>query len=267
MSCMPASVVITHLYQTGADHLIVYPKIVPLKFIGLPSRLPFGTIRKSDPIYQDPSRVFNKREYVAGDSLRNIDWKATAVTRKLQVKLYENSVSLQTCLFLNLNPADYSAVKPQDTPELAIVVAASLASWVIRQKQFAGICANGFDPLAKDQSCQFLPPRKGMAQLTQILELLGRIDCAGEGSFTQIFQKTGAYLPWGTSTVLITGKVSDVLIDHAIQAQKKGLSVVIVAVGVNPDVYNAKQEANRAGIPLVSIQYEKDLGTWTGILQ
>ena len=93
--------------EMPAQYLTVYPRIVALNSIQIPSRSPQGTMRHTQPIFEDPTRVLGKREYVAGDSLRRVDWKSTAVTGRLQVKLFEPAISLETLIFLNLNAEDY----------------------------------------------------------------------------------------------------------------------------------------------------------------
>ena len=85
-----------------SDSLTVYPKIVPLTRVVLPTQSPMGTLRHHQPIFEDPSRIFGKREYVSGDSLRRVDWKSTASTGHLQVKLFEPSIALETVIFLDL---------------------------------------------------------------------------------------------------------------------------------------------------------------------
>ena len=63
--------------QGASNFLTVYPKIISLPGLKLPSNSPMGTLRHTQPIYEDPSRVLSKRDYVAGDSLRRVDWKST----------------------------------------------------------------------------------------------------------------------------------------------------------------------------------------------
>ncbi len=142
------------------DHLTVYPKIVPLTSVKLPSRSPMGTLRHTQPVFEDPSRVRGKRDYVSGDSLRRVDWKATAAAGRLQVRLFEPSIALETAIFLNLNNAEYDSRAPFMATELAIVVAASLANWVVAQRQAVGLFSNGIDPLQDDQLPQSIPPRR-----------------------------------------------------------------------------------------------------------
>ena len=130
----------------GADFLTVYPKIIPLTGVNLLSHSPLGSLRHHQPLFEDPSRVRGKRDYISGDSERRIDWKASASTGRLQVKLLEPSISLETIIFLNLNSEEYDLHTRGYTSELAIIVAASLANWVIAQRQAAGLLVNGIDP-------------------------------------------------------------------------------------------------------------------------
>ena len=55
---------------------------------------------------------------------------STAVAGRLQVKLFEPSIALETAIFLDLDANVYSLRARYDISELAIVIAASLANWV-----------------------------------------------------------------------------------------------------------------------------------------
>ncbi|MCB9004985.1 MAG: hypothetical protein H6664_11480, partial [Ardenticatenaceae bacterium] len=52
------------------DYFTVYPHIIPLAKLGLPSRLPFGTIASRQRLFADPARPMGVREFRSGDSLR-----------------------------------------------------------------------------------------------------------------------------------------------------------------------------------------------------
>ena len=129
--------------QGALDHLTVYPRIIPLSRVDLPSRSPMGTLRHHQPLFEDPTRVRGKRDYVAGDSLRRVDWKATAITGRMQVKLLEPSIALETVIYLNLHGEDYYYRGRIDATELGIVVAASIANWVTGKKQTVGFATRG----------------------------------------------------------------------------------------------------------------------------
>jgi uncharacterized protein (DUF58 family) len=130
------------------SYLTVYPKILSLDKLGLPSRSPFGSLKTHQIIYEDPSRVVGVRDYMRGDSLRKINWKVSAATGRLQVTKYEPAITLDTLLFLNLNTEEYDLAYADGATELAIVVAASLAHHLAELRQPVGLICNGRDPAA-----------------------------------------------------------------------------------------------------------------------
>ncbi len=129
------------------DYLTVYPQIIPVTSLGVPSKLPFGTMTSKQRIYDDPARPTGIRDYNSGDSLRHINWKVSAHQDKLLVKTYQPSLSLETMIVLNLNVEDYSRRFRHDGPEWSIVIAASLAAHLAKNRQAVGLSTNGADPL------------------------------------------------------------------------------------------------------------------------
>jgi uncharacterized protein (DUF58 family) len=175
----------------------------------LPSHSPLGTLRHTQPIFEDPTRVMGKRDYVSGDSLRRVDWKATAVSGRLQVKQFEPSIALETVIILNLNAAEYEVQSRYDASELSIVIAASIANWVAGKKQAVGMAVNGADPLSDERRPAPLPARKGRQHLMRLLDVLARIKLAEAGSpLPEMLRRESVRLPWGTTLVIITGMAS-----------------------------------------------------------
>jgi uncharacterized protein (DUF58 family) len=76
------------------DFVIVYPKIVALTDLGLPSQSPFGTLPSRERLFEDPTRIRGVRDYQPGDSLRRMDWKTSARVGSLQVRRYEPAIAL-----------------------------------------------------------------------------------------------------------------------------------------------------------------------------
>jgi uncharacterized protein (DUF58 family) len=248
--------------QGTPDHLTVYPRIVPMSRFMVPSRSPYGTIRHSNPVFEDPSRIMGKRDYQVGDSMRRIDWKATAATRQLQVKQFEPSIAIETSIFLDLDPDDYDLHRRFDATELAIVVAASIASWTIHRKQSAGLCTNGIDPLLENRSPQFLLPRKGTGHLMSILDILARVETPATTPFTQMLHRSMANLPWGTTLILVTGKYHDSLIEELFEARRMGMNAIIILVGIVSGFREIQQRAGHFGFQVHLVRDERDLDTW-----
>lgn len=248
--------------EAPPEYLTVFPKIVPLNEVNLPSRSPMGSLRHHQPTLEDPNRVRGKREYVAGDSLRRVDWKSTASAGRLQVKLFEPSISLAASIFLNLNAEDYHYKTRAPTIELAIVVAASLANWLIDKKQEVGLITNGNDPYDGHGGVQPLRPRKGRSHLMRLLEILARIETVQGEPVPEHLRREMPLLPWGTTLMLITGRLDDPLFEALFQSRRLGLDTMLVLCGPVQDFQAAKGRAEHFGFPVYNMFSERDLDVW-----
>ncbi len=244
------------------QYLTVYPKIVPLHSVEIPSRSPQGTLRHNQPIFEDPTRSLGKRDYAVGDSLRRVDWKSSAATGRLQVKLFEPSIALETLIFLDLNAEDYHYRNRIDSIELAVVIAASVATWVADKQQTVGLRVNGKDLLMPDALPQYIPPRKGQAQLMRILETLARVEMTEGTPFPPLVRRQRYHVAWGTTLLVITGQVDDELLDELYQARRAGQNVKLILAGSVAYFKDIRDRAAHFGIPAVSISNERGLDIW-----
>ncbi len=137
--------------QEQEDHLTVYPRVIPLSQVDLTSRSPHGTIKSQQPIFADPARPIGKRPYIPGDPWRSIDWKSTARAGSLQVKKHEPAVSLTSVIFLDLNVNAYGRQLRVSASEWAIVLAASLANYLVERRQAVGLACNSAEQIGGDQ--------------------------------------------------------------------------------------------------------------------
>src|SRR6266498_4027931 len=249
--------------ESRAEYLVVYPKIIPFTSIEIPSHSPQGTLRHTLPLFEDPTGVFGKRGYISGDSLRRMDWKASASTGQLQVKLFEPSIVLETFVILNLNAEDYYYRSRIDATELAIVIAASISNWIVSKKQIVGMMVNGRDPLAADGKPQSIPPRKGKHHLMHLLETLARVEIIENSTLVPLIQGQRYQLAWGTTLIVITGSAGDELLDELYQARRTGQNAVLILAGRDASEESIRRRANIFGIPVFSIASERALNIWT----
>jgi uncharacterized protein (DUF58 family) len=250
------------LVQYQAEALIVYPRIIPLTDVDIPSQSPQGTLRHTLPLFEDPTRVFGKRGYTSGDSMRRIDWKSSASSGQLQVKLFEPSIALETFVVLNLNSEDYYYRTRIDSMELAIVIAASISNWIVGQKQLVGMMVNGRDPVASDGRPQSIPPRKGKRHMMRLLETLARVQLTDNSALVPLLQQKRYHLAWGTTLIVITGSLSDDLLDELYQARRSGQNATVILAGGDMSEDAARRRARTFGIPVVSVATERDLNIW-----
>ncbi|NLY52785.1 MAG: DUF58 domain-containing protein [Firmicutes bacterium] len=253
--------------RTSHD-IVVYPRIYSLPELGLPSKLPYGNIPTKQPIFPDPARITGVRGYQPGDSRQSIHWKLSARTGELQVKLFQHTVAVDTVLFLNLNEADYPVQDLYTASELAIETAASLASHLVRAGESVGLISNAGlvkemaveasaadggieDQGAAEEAASWGPtirllPRKGTAQLMQILESLAAAECRPGIAFPQLLANEARNLAWGTTLLVVTPVDSPELVDNALALLPLGYQVLVFVVGrkvVHPQLlYRSTQE-------------------------
>jgi uncharacterized protein (DUF58 family) len=232
--------------------LMVYPRVVPLPSIQLPSRTLLGVLKHAQPIFEDPSRMRGKRDYAHGDSLRRVDWKATAASGHMQINLFEPSVTVEAMLVLNLNRAEYDRMAWIDGTELAIVVAASLGNWLIEHKQAVGLMTN-------EKASRALPMRKSRAHFMHMLEQLAHATADDAAPLCEALRKKLASLRWGTTLIVITGKADDALLDQLAQAQRRGLSPVLIACGFGANFEAVENRCRSLGIPAYHVSTERDV--------
>jgi len=228
----------------------------------MPSNSPMGTLPHSQPIFEDPSRTIGKRDYISGDSLRRVDWKTTAASGRLQVKLFEPSMALTTTIMLNLNQDEYGRFARLDSLEFAIVMAASLANWVTSKKQTVGLITNGIDPHAENQPFKPLIPRRGRFHLMRMLDVLARVKHVQESKFIDLLHFATLHLGWGTTLILITGQADQTLFDELFRLRKSGYKIMLILIGHPPDVNDAMARGKQFGFPIYHFRNELDLDLW-----
>ena len=134
-------------FRTGVhqDYLSVLPTVAYIDTFNVATKRPHGPVRLSNRIYTDPTRINSIREYVPGDPLNSIHWKATARTGKLHVKTYEPSSVIGGTLVLDLHEASYKPERKEERMELAITTTASIAYLLQISGEQVGMITNARD--------------------------------------------------------------------------------------------------------------------------
>lgn len=243
------------------QYLLVYPMVVPLARFSLPARHPFGDYNAPRRMLEDPSRVVGVRDYMYGDDLRRVHWKATARTMQLQSKLYQPTTTYTLVLFLNVaTQLDvYYGIHPE-LQELAICVAASVANWALDEGLAVGLYANttmympelgmslsagqdgstektaSVESIVAEQLKRrriHLPPSSNEEQRRRIMETLARIQSYFGTPIEDLLQAERGRLPVGATVVVVTSAISDPLLEALARVRQSGHAVTILFVGDN----------------------------------
>lgn len=212
------------------DHLIIYPRVVPLTELGIPSRQLFGDLTVRRPIAEDPLRVVGVRAYTPGDSLRRIHWKATARTGELQIKLLESTTSRDLLIFLNVSTfePEWQGVIP-GLLELAIITAAAVANAALSAGEPVGLYANTSLP-GSDQPAR-VPAGNNPEQLASVLETLAKLSGFTTIPIGRFLEREARTRAWSATILVISAILNNSLLTTLLHLRRAGRKVALITIG------------------------------------
>jgi uncharacterized protein (DUF58 family) len=231
----------------GNDDLLVYPRIVPVTQLGLPARDPLGERAARDWLFEDPLRAVGVREYAPGDSPRRIEWKASARTGALQVKLLEPSTTRRLVVALNLNTIgpSWSISYQPDLVELLISVAASIANWAVEDGYQVGLVGNAYT--SQTGALLRSPPSRDPDQLIHVLEALARALPFASVSYGSLLRDEARKLRHGATIVLVTASLDDEAAQEIGRLRATGHRPVVLLAGDGPTPHLPGLTVHRVG--------------------
>ncbi|MDE2688231.1 MAG: DUF58 domain-containing protein [Chloroflexota bacterium] len=215
------------------DYVLVYPRLVSLPEIGIPSARPLGETRGGIRIFEDMARPMGLRDYQTGDALKTVDWKASARMQELQVRTYEPSTSVTVVLAVAVDTMAHTWEGYSPTHlERIITAAASLSVYASERHYNLGLFSNG-TPVLADRPMK-VAPSQAPEQLTIILEALASIRPLPMGSITGQLAQQWRRFPLGATVVVVLSLMSDDLPQILESMQAHGYKLVVVYVGDDP---------------------------------
>ncbi|MDP3062579.1 MAG: DUF58 domain-containing protein [Chloroflexota bacterium] len=245
------------------DHLLVYPRVVPLEELGIPSKAPFGDLLVRRHLFQDPVRVMTTRDYAYGDPLKRIAWKATARVGRLQSRVFEPTTTVDLALFLDTRtvaPPFWGQV--EQLLETGIIVAASVANHSIQEGYRVGLYVNELYRHASGMVR--LPPSDHPDQFRRVLEALAQLQGFPFVDIEELLEREARALPWASAIVVVAAAPTAPLLGSLHRLQRAGRRVALVLVGqsaaavpsngllvyhVSDQVYWRELESLRVGQP------------------
>ena len=218
--------------QAADEAVIVYPRLLNLQELGLPSLAHLGDAAAPRRLFEDPSRTMGVRAYSPGDSLRRVHWKASARQQRLQVRVFESTTDLKVALFLPIESFD----APMDTRsaeaerlELGISTIASLAAYLVERDYQAGLWVNS--SLADSGRPVRILPGAGVEQLMLMLEGLAKVTASSCLPFGSFLEAERVHLPFGSTLMFVVGHVASELAAAFADLRAAGYRVVVFPAG------------------------------------
>ncbi len=152
--------------------LYVYPRPIDFCKLQIPFQRMFGTILTKRLLYEDPFEFKSIREYQSYDTMKSINWKASAKAGSLMVNVHDHTASQQIKILLNIESD--TLLKHDDLLEEGIRLTAALAAYFIEQGIPIALYTNAPDVISRE--LLNAPAGSGPNHIRTINETLARID-------------------------------------------------------------------------------------------
>ncbi len=213
----------------GRTALVVYPQTLTLPDLALVHARPFGDQRGGNPLFEDPERVVGLRDYVAGDPLKRVDWKATARAGRLVSRVYEPSRTQAVVVALNITtlPGNSFGTNVR-LLERGVSVAASVAVSAFDGRSALGLIANGSFPDA-DRPIR-IGAGRAPEQLNRVLEALAMISGFTTSRLADELTGRARSLPTGATVVVVSSLLDEALTASLRRLRAEGHDVRVLKV-------------------------------------
>src|SRR5260370_41128197 len=162
-----------HIFLTSSQEVLVLPQVLPISNFALfTGGLP-GRGRSSRRALHTTTNATTIRDYTPEDALNRIHWHSSAPYNKLMVKEFDLDPAVDAWIFLDLHDSVQAGEGEQSTEEYGVTLAATIATYLLRQDLSVGMIING-------QQREFLSLDRGDRQIERVLELLA-VGTAGPG--------------------------------------------------------------------------------------
>ena len=138
------------------------------------------------------------RPYMAGDSLRFVDWKVYGRTDRFYIKQFEEETNLRSYLLLDTSASMQYGSGQVKKSDYAAFLTAALAYLFIKQRDAAGLV------LFDDQVREILPPRSVPSYLSHILHAIGQAEFGKDTQINRVLHQVAERLKRRGLIVLIS---------------------------------------------------------------
>ncbi|MBQ4899686.1 DUF58 domain-containing protein [Paenibacillus sp. Marseille-P2973] len=170
--------------------LLVYPRILALEELPLPNHSWLGNLAVRRWIVEDPFLTSGIREYRSGDTLKSINWKATAKTGVMQVHQRDYTADHRLVICLNVESSEtmWRNILNPERIELGIRYAASVAGYALQNGIETGFLCNGRLKGGSKDPIRLEPSADG-GQLEWLLDTLARVELDRSVSMTRLLEE------------------------------------------------------------------------------
>src|SRR5438270_3963042 len=240
------------IFLSSSQELLVLPQVLPISsFARVTGGLP-GRGRSSLRALHTTTNATTIRDYTPEDALNRIHWHSSAHYNKLMVKEFDLDPAVDAWIFLDLHDSVQAGEGEQSTEEYGVTLAATIATYLLRQDLSVGMIVNG-------QHREILSLDRGDRQIERVLELLAVVTAGSGPDLKEALALDALHFGRNTVAIVITPSNSRDWHEGVRHLQRRGVQVAVV--GLNAASFeNGPQDEDSlallegAGVPIMRIK-------------
>jgi uncharacterized protein (DUF58 family) len=224
----PTQMMVREQRLWAEGRIVVLPRIQDLRRCGLkPSTLKVQTGNINSSSIGPGMEFYCLREYVSGDELRKINWKATARRDRMTVNDYESERSGDVVILVDARTCMSNEAVRRRMVDLEVDAAASLVTYFLRQRDRVGVLVLG-------DTMEVVPLGYGKRHFYRAMD---RLLAAEPGNLRQanfLGSVMERYFPTSSLIIAITPMEDRRLISSLIDIGGKGHDVFVLSMDTFP---------------------------------
>ena len=188
-----------HIYNNR--NIIVYPATIELPYFQVLPYQEMGVNKRRWFISESGTNAARVRQYISGDSLRNIHWRTTAHVGSLMVKEFDPDSTKyafkDVWIILDMKGLAHCGKGEETTEEYAVTIAASLVKKYIDIGKNVGLISSG-------EPSSLIIPETGDEHLQKLMQTLAVIKATGKLSLDALLASQEEYFKPDAAIIVIT---------------------------------------------------------------
>jgi uncharacterized protein (DUF58 family) len=202
------------------NQVLVYPRIQQLPELVMPAAMHAGTAPRFGHWADYPPETGGVREYAPGDSFGRIHWPLSIKHDRLMSKTFEQPLTADLWIVLDLDRGVHFGSGPDSTLEYAISLGASIAIQIHNRGRLVGVIAN-------DARSTLLEPHRAVRQDRVILDYLAVAQADGTTSLARALAWERIRRLPRRAVVVITPNPDSSWINSLQQVRGRGTSLIV----------------------------------------
>jgi len=230
----PFGIYSVEIHHPESARLVVMPPVISLPSVEI---LPGGWMGEGRPRPNVPEQTVNAvtvREYLQGESLKQVHWPTSARRKKLYTRIMDGAPANDWWIVLDADSNVQAGQGPENTLELGVIAAASLADRGERARHSVGLLASGSRTV-------WLKPQLGEPHRLEIMHALAALEL-GHLPLSELLERASPTLGQRNSLIVITSSIKSDWLTSLTHLLWKGINPTILLM--DPASFGAPEHAD-----------------------